>query len=41
MIFSGKGLGAKIPFGPYLSLGAIIYFFFGFQITQWYMGLMY
>ncbi len=41
MMFSGKGLGAKIPFGPYLSLGAIIYFFFGFQITHWYMGLMY
>ncbi len=26
----------KIPFGPFLSLGAILYIFFGPQLIQWY-----
>lgn len=29
----------KIPFGPYLSAGAIIYIFFGKQLIAWYLGL--
>ncbi|MCP3943365.1 MAG: prepilin peptidase [Desulfobacteraceae bacterium] len=27
----------KIPFGPYLSAGAIIYIFFGESLIQWYL----
>ncbi len=30
----------RIPFGPYLSMGAIIYIFYGEQIIQWYLGLL-
>ncbi len=28
----------KIPFGPYLSLGAVLYIFFGEQIIKWYLN---
>ena len=28
----------KIPFGPYLSAGAVIYIFFGKQLIAWYLG---
>ncbi len=27
----------KIPFGPYLSMGAVLYIFFGNQLIQWYL----
>ena len=26
----------KIPFGPYLSIGAVIYIFFGQSLIRWY-----
>jgi leader peptidase (prepilin peptidase)/N-methyltransferase len=29
---------AKIPFGPYLSAGALIWLFWGAQILEWYMS---
>ena len=29
---------AKIPFGPFLSLAALIYLFFGERILAWYLG---
>lgn len=37
-----KGGGGKmaIPFGPFLSLGAILYIFFGPQVIDWYLGTM-
>ncbi len=31
---------AKLPFGPYLALGALIWMFFGSALTDWYMGLL-
>lgn len=34
---SGK---LKIPFGPFLSIGAICYIFFGPQILWWYFSMM-
>jgi len=42
---TSMGLGkrawsAKIPFGPYLALGAIIWMFFGARLTAWYIGLL-
>ncbi len=39
ILLSGKGYRVRIPFGPFLSLGAILYFFFGPELTHWYMGL--
>ena len=30
----------KIPFGPFLSLGAILYIFFGEQLIQWYFAIL-
>jgi len=31
---------AKIPFGPYLALGALIWLFTGPQLIAWYLGLV-
>lgn len=39
IIASGKGARARIPFGPFLALGALSYVFFGREILFWYMGL--
>lgn len=30
----------KIPFGPFLSMGAVLYIFFGHQIITWYISLL-
>jgi leader peptidase (prepilin peptidase)/N-methyltransferase len=33
----GKGRKTKIPFGPFLTLGAIVSLFFGEEILAWYL----
>lgn len=33
-----KDTKLKIPFGPFLSAGAILYIFYGEQLIQWYLG---
>jgi len=33
-----KGILAAIPFGPFLSLGAIVYVLWGAKIINWYLG---
>lgn len=38
MIFRGKGRKSKIPFGPFLALGALFSLFFGQEILSWYLG---
>ena len=39
LLLSGKGLRVKIPFGPFLALGALLYLFFGPELTSWYLAL--
>jgi leader peptidase (prepilin peptidase)/N-methyltransferase len=39
LLVSGKGLRVRIPFGPFLALGALLYFFFGAAISRWYLLL--
>ncbi len=40
LLLSKKGLRARIPFGPFLALGALIYLFFGKEIITWYFNLL-
>lgn len=37
MVRSRQGWVARIPFGPFLSLGAISYVFWGEKLTAWYL----
>ena len=37
MIRARKGMKLAIPFGPFLSIGAICYIFFGPQLIEWYL----
>jgi len=37
---SGKGKELKIPFGPFLSLGAAIYIYRGPELINWYINLL-
>ncbi len=37
---AGKDTKMAIPFGPFLSVGAILYLFWGAKITRWYLGLL-
>ena len=39
ILVGGKGARTQIPFGPFLSLGALSYLFFGREISIWYFGL--
>ncbi|MBW1796863.1 MAG: prepilin peptidase [Deltaproteobacteria bacterium] len=39
-LLAGKGFGVRIPFGPFLAIGTIIYLFFGPQLIIWYYGLL-
>ena len=40
MIHQGKGMKLAIPFGPFLSIGAISYIFFGSKLIYWYFNLL-
>ena len=41
LLISRQGLRTKIPFGPFLALGALIYIFFGKELKLWYFQLIY
>jgi leader peptidase (prepilin peptidase) / N-methyltransferase len=40
MLFGRRAWSAKIPFGPYLALGALIWMFFGARLLVWYANLL-
>ena len=40
MLRTREGRKMAVPFGPFLSLGALLYMFQGPQIIHWYMTLM-
>lgn len=37
LLIARSGMRTKIPFGPFLSLGALVYFFFGNELIAWYV----
>ncbi len=39
MLWKGSDRRLAIPFGPYLSLGALVSLFWGDRVIDWYMGL--
>lgn len=39
MVFQGKGRKTAVPFGPFLSLGAVVSLAWGQQILRWYLTL--
>ncbi|MGH8165206.1 MAG: prepilin peptidase, partial [Rhodanobacteraceae bacterium] len=40
MALGKRSWSAKIPFGPYLALGALVWIFFGARLLSWYAGLL-
>ena len=40
ILMAGKTMKLKIPFGPFLAIGAITYIFFGPQLIVWYFNLL-
>jgi leader peptidase (prepilin peptidase) / N-methyltransferase len=39
-LLTGKGRRTAIPFGPFLSLGALLYLFEGPRMIEWYFNLL-
>ena len=40
MLKTRKGMKLAVPFGPFLSIGTILYIFFGSEIILWYLNLL-
>jgi leader peptidase (prepilin peptidase)/N-methyltransferase len=40
MIKNRKGMKLAVPFGPFLSFGAVLYLFYGPQLVGWYINLL-
>jgi leader peptidase (prepilin peptidase)/N-methyltransferase len=40
LIIGKRVWSAKLPFGPYLALGGLIWLFYGDPLVRWYTGLM-
>lgn len=41
LLFSGRGWGWRIPFGPYISVGTLVSLFWGEKAWEWYIGIIY
>jgi leader peptidase (prepilin peptidase)/N-methyltransferase len=41
LLATRRGLRVRIPFGPFLALGALLLFFFGSRIRELYFGLIF
>nr|WP_281375548.1 A24 family peptidase [Haloferula luteola] len=39
-IFGRIGFGKQLPFGPYLILGALVWFFGGWKVAEWYLTVL-
>ena len=39
IMLKGREWGSKIPFGPYLALGALVSLLWGEDILRWYLGI--
>ena len=39
LLATRRGMRTKIPFGPFLALGALVYFFFGHELVSWFYRL--
>jgi leader peptidase (prepilin peptidase) / N-methyltransferase len=39
LLIGRRDWSARIPFGPYLSLGALVWLFSGPELLGWWMGL--
>ena len=40
MLHQRKGMKLAVPFGPFLSIGAISYIFFGSNLIYWYFNIL-
>ncbi|HEY1583880.1 MAG TPA: A24 family peptidase, partial [Chthoniobacterales bacterium] len=40
ILLGKRAWSAKIPFGPYLALGGLVWMFFGERLLAWYVGLL-
>jgi leader peptidase (prepilin peptidase)/N-methyltransferase len=40
MLVGRREWSAKIPFGPYLALGALVWLFAGPELVSWYMNMV-
>jgi leader peptidase (prepilin peptidase)/N-methyltransferase len=40
MIIGKRVWSAKLPFGPYLAFGALVWMFAGQDLVRWYLSLM-
>jgi leader peptidase (prepilin peptidase)/N-methyltransferase len=40
MLIGKRVWSAKLPFGPYLAAGALVWMFFGAALLTWYFGLL-
>jgi leader peptidase (prepilin peptidase)/N-methyltransferase len=40
LIIGKRVWSAKLPFGPYLALGGLIWMFFGEPLVRWYSSLL-
>lgn len=39
MLYTKKGVKLAVPFGPFLSAGAVSYFFLGQELIHWYFNI--